>query len=643
MTGFSLKLLGGFALRSAEGEEIRIPSRKTRGLLAYLSLSGDQPVRRERLAGLLWSEKPERRARHSLTQSLSELRSSLSNFGDAPLVTTRDGVRVDTALIRVDVLRFERAIAGASTAELEEAAELYTGALLPDLTDVDPAFEAWRSACQKELEERARETLAKLAEDSDRSETRRMEYARRLLGLDPYDERAHRTLIELHARRGNRRLASQHFETCRELLERELGVSPEPETVALAMSVASASDAGGPSIAVLPFRDLSPEAADSYFVDGITDEIRGALSHFRELVVFARQSSVLSAERAAGSGSAGRDLNADYLLEGTVTKLENRVRITAALIDGRTGRQLWTERYDRVVDSLFSVLDDLVQRIVGLLVERVQEDVRKRAMGKKPADMTAYDYYLRGMHELGDFHGTKEGTARARTMFEEAVRLDPDYAGAYAGLAAAYLEEYRQGWATGPERTVTLAMQFAQRAVDIDERDSLARFVLSSAYFRLKQDFARARAQIEAAIELNPNYYWLYCYKSWFSVCTGDLEDGIYCGEEAIKRNPLLPDACLWIIGYARYLAGQYQAAVSTFTRMSHHGELVLACLAASYAQLGRLDEARRYAEEYRANCREAIGSPERWRTYLRAFLPVKDENSITRLVQGLRKAGLVD
>ncbi len=171
----------------------------------------------------------------------------------------------------------------------------------------------------------------------------------------------------------------------------------------------------------------------------------------------------------------------------------------------------------------------------------------------------------------------------------------------------------------------------------------MARLVLSSAYFRFKRDFARARAQIEAAIELNPNYYWHYCYKSWFSVCAGDFEDGIFCGEEAIKRNPLLPDSCLWFIGYAQYLAGRYQAAVSTFTRMSHHGEDVLACLAACHAQLGRSDEARHYAEEYRANCGEAMHGPESWRTYLRAFLPVKDESSITHLVQGLRKAGLVD
>ena len=649
MNPLSLYLLGGFSLRSPEGEEIRVPTRKSRALLAYLSLGGEQPVRREQLAGLLWSEKPESRARHSLTQSLSELCAATAGVS-YPLQITRDAVRLNREFMRVDVVCFEQAIADPSTCQLDEAAELCTGSFLPDLTDLDPSFDEWRGARQSKLEESARQVYARaIAEQVDDEQC--LTLAQRLLDLDPYDERAHRALMRVHANRGNRHRAKQQFDTCRELLERDLGVTPESETLVLTKALETPrkteridkTTRDKPSIAVIPFRNLSEGSDDAYFADAIVEEIRTALGHFKGVIVFAGDSSRVATDQATSSIIAAAELGVDYLLEGSVRKVGDHVRITVKLIDGRTEIQLWADRYDGILDDVFKMQNEVAQRIVGLLAREVEGDARGRAERKSPTELSAYDWYLRGMHYIRGWKETKEEVRLARDMFERAIDLDADFSTAIAGLAACCVEEFRHGWAEDPDEMGTLALEHARRAVRLDEADSFARFVLASGYFHVKRNYDLAKAQVETALELNPNDYHYYCFKAWLSTCRGDFEDGIFCGQQALIRNPLLPDMCLWSIGFAQYLAGQYDEAIGTFSRMSSHGEDVLACLAACYAQLERMELAQQSAAEYRAMAEHERRDPKSWCTYWQAFLPFEEDDALTHLVEGLRKAGLAD
>jgi tetratricopeptide (TPR) repeat protein len=173
--------------------------------------------------------------------------------------------------------------------------------------------------------------------------------------------------------------------------------------------------------------------------------------------------------------------------------------------------------------------------------------------------------------------------------------------------------------------------------------------VLSSTYFRVNQNYELASSHIKAAIELNPNHYWNYCFKCWFSTCTGDLEEGIQCGTEAIQRNPLLPDGCLYSIGFAEYLAGRYEQAIDAYGRMSHPHKEEDAVMAACFAQLGRDEEAQQAATEFRD--RMSTESPEKdpgsdreqWKKYWNDVFPLKDNAALDHFFDGLTKAGLIE
>jgi adenylate cyclase len=397
-----------------------------------------------------------------------------------------------------------------------------------------------------------------------------------------------------------------------------------------------------PSIVVLPFQNMSKDAENDYFVDGITEEITTGLSRFREIVVAARGSSILIGTQSLDTAEAASRLGVRYALDGSVRRAGARVRITARLIDGETGHQIWSERYDRDLDDIFEVQDDVAQKIVVMLAGKIEQSDRERALRKETNSLSAYECVLHGRHLFGDWHGTKDNIRRSAEMFKRAIELDPRYAAAYAGLAAAYGEEFKYGWTSTPEVAGELSIELARKAIELDEHDSYAHLVLSNAYWRVKSNFELARKQLETAIELNPNYYWNYCYGCSFLVCAGDLDISVDYANEAIRRNPLLPDGCLWTLGFTEYLARRYENAIATVGRMTTLDSANFACLAACYAQLGRDAEAKMAAEEFfECNKRSSMDIAD-WRKYWRRLFNFKDQASIDHLIEGLDKAGLV-
>jgi len=401
-----------------------------------------------------------------------------------------------------------------------------------------------------------------------------------------------------------------------------------------------------PSIAVLPFVNMSDDPEQEYFSDGITEDIITGLSRFRELFVIARGSSFVFKDQSVDVTEAANKLGAQYVLEGSVRKVGKRVRITAQLIEGTTGNHLWAETYDRVLEDIFAVQDDVAQTIISTLAGRLEEESRGRALRKTATNLSAYDYYLRGKHIWPDWRGTEDMKLQAREMFEQAAKLDPDYAAAYIGLAESYLAEFWSSWTTDRDAAGAFAFEYASKAVELDNRDSHAHLALASAYFYVKSNFELAEVEIQRALELNPNDYWNYCFKTSFSMCSGDFEESISCGNEAVRRNPFLPDGCLHGMGYSEYFAERYDNAIKTFGRLSAPGVDVQGCIAACYAQLGRDEDARAAATRFRERVKAELTSQrdwdaESWRDYWSSLFNFKAPGPLKHLLDGLRKAGL--
>jgi adenylate cyclase len=398
-----------------------------------------------------------------------------------------------------------------------------------------------------------------------------------------------------------------------------------------------------PSIGVLQFQNLSKDGDDDYFVAGITEEIMTGLSRYREIVVAALGSSILVSEQKLDAIEAAKKLGVQYILNGSVRRAGDRVRVAASLVDGDTGHQIWSEQYDHVLDDIFKVQDEVAQRIVTMLVGRIEQSDRERSLQKETDNLTAYECVLQGRYYFGDWHGSEDDVRQAREMFEKAIELDPRYATAYAGLAATYLEDFDNKWSNNPEASGNKCLELAQKANELDENDSFAHLVLSAAYWKVKSNFDLAKSQLEAAINLNPNYYWNYCYGCWFTACYGDMEASIVQAKEAIRRNPLLPDGCRYTLGFSEYLSGNYENAITTISQIAKLEPESYACLAASYAQLGRVEEAKKVAEDCVEHTEECTKSVPEWREYWANCLNFKEQDPVDHLIEGLDKAGLVN
>jgi TolB-like protein len=364
MADLNLTLFGGFEARRGSGTVVDLPGQKERALLAYLAMSPGDAHPRERLAGLLWSERGDRQARDSLKQALMRLRRCLDAAEGGALRADRQSVALEPAAVSVDVLAFEEFIRDGTINALAQAIAIYRGDLLEGIAIHDQAFENWLLVERQRLRQLLERALADLmaqALASGDPETA-ADAARRLLLLDPLSEAAYRTLMEVHATQGQTAQALKLYEALRERLRRELGVLPDPATAALHERLRLRRPAAGdappaqpeaalpeakPSIAVLPFVNLSGDPEQQYFSDGITKDIITELSRFRTLFVIARNSSFQYRDGDADVMRVGRELGVRYIVEGSVRRIGERVRISAQLIEATTGAHLWAEHYDR--------------------------------------------------------------------------------------------------------------------------------------------------------------------------------------------------------------------------------------------------------------------------------------------------------
>jgi TolB-like protein/Flp pilus assembly protein TadD len=672
MRSVEIRLLGGFEARLPGGKVVRLPTRKAGQLIACLALAPGSQAPREKLAGLLWSERADEQARASLRQALAAIRKSFQGVEPFPIAADGERIALNVEAAEVDALEFQALAEEGSAKALERAAALYRGELLEGAKVRDPAFEEWLSFERERLRGLAVRVLGRLLahQASDGRAQEAIGMAQRLLELDPLREEAHRALMRLYAEAGERGLAVRQFEGCRALLGAELGVEPEAETQALfegirkggvgvAPSKAAVVDLpkamaedpdffalpDRPSIAVLPFQNLSDDAEQEYFTDGITEDITTELSRFRDLFVISSLSSLTYREKMMPVQQVGRELGVHYVLEGGVRRAGSRIRITTQLTDASTGQHLWAERYDRDFGDIFEVQDEVTQTIVSTLAGRLEDIGRKRAMSKTKENVAAYDYVLQARGHL--FQGTKESILKARELLRKAIELDPGYATAYAWLADSYNAEYDAPWSEAPEEALSQALQTAQKAVSRDDGNSLAHLTLGAAYLSGRQ-YDLAEAQIERALALNPNEYWNYCLKGWFLALIGRSEEGIECGKRAIRCNPFASSDCRYDLGAAYYTERRYDDAIAAFHDMPEPDVPTHGFLAACCAQLGRDGEARAAMAEFKKIARTEMANypgddRDRWRAVWLRWVPYKDPANLGHLLEGLEKAGLYE
>jgi adenylate cyclase len=383
-----------------------------------------------------------------------------------------------------------------------------------------------------------------------------------------------------------------------------------------------------PSIAVLPFDNVSDDPAQAYFSDGITEDIITELSRFRDLLVIARNSSFAFKGKPVDAVEVGRRLGVRFLLEGSVRKAGERVRITAQLIDAATGTHLWAERYDRTLEDIFAVQDEVVATIAATLAGRIELAGTERAKRKPPQDLLAYDCLLRGMEHLAGYG--EDANAKARAMFERAAGLDPGYALARAYLALTiYVEEWlRTG--SGLERALALARE----AVALDGEDSRCQRILGEISLHARQ-FERADFHSERALALNPNDAHAAAYRAYILTYLGRPEEAVDWIRKAMRLNPFHPGWYWATLARALHAGDQHEEALAAYERIAVPRFFHLACMAACHGRLGHDEEARRYVE--RTLEAKADFSSGGWL----ATLPFRREEDRRRLLEEFCAAGL--
>lgn len=390
-----------------------------------------------------------------------------------------------------------------------------------------------------------------------------------------------------------------------------------------------------PSIAVLPFANLSGDRNFEYFSDGITEDITTDLSKLSGLVVIARNSAFAYKDQPLALKSVAEALGVRYVVEGSVRRTGTDLRITAKLIDSETGSHLWTERYDRQLQDVFAVQDDVTRNIVAALALTLSEKEKESVARRSTSSIEAYDLLLRGQSLYA--RSTKENNAQARELYQRAIQLDPAFGRAYAALAITHADDFRYGWSADPAISIKTAVETARHAVTVADSIPQTFGALGYVYVTNKQ-FDEGVAAAERAIALDPNNADAHTTLAYGRVYQGRPQEAIALVRKAMRLNPRYPTQYPSILGRSYYHAGQYREAIDT---LRHALELnpirtpPRLYLVLSHVALGDLDDARWEAAEILVHAPGfSVGSVDH-------TLPVADSNELARMKDDLRRAGL--
>lgn len=476
---FSLSLLGRVQLAGPEGP-VDLPNKKLAGLLAYLACTAPRAQQREKLSALLWGSHFDAQAKQNLRQALFRLRKVV---GPDALQGDGDIVVLSAAAVACDVNRFEELIGAGTSKALTEAADLYRGRFMDDIAVSEEGWTQWLMEERQRLEDLALGALVRLGEQELAAgrPVAALKAAQRAVTLNTMREDAHRVILQALAASGRRAEALKHYDDLIVLLKRELNTDPDAATKALVTELRNGQLAvkisrikeidssvlplpDRPSIAVLPFANMSSDPEQDYFADGIVEDILTTLSRESWLFVIARNSSFAYKGRMVDVKQVGRELGVRYVVEGSVRKAGNRVRITAQLIEAGTNAHIWAERYERDLSDIFALQDEITQKVVAAIAPSVRALEIRRSQAKPTENLHAYDFLLRALPEI--HLQTAQSAKRADALLRKAIELDPGYPDALGMLADIISTRTVNGWHENLWRGMEEALEMSRRALE---------------------------------------------------------------------------------------------------------------------------------------------------------------------------------
>jgi TolB-like protein/class 3 adenylate cyclase/Tfp pilus assembly protein PilF len=393
-----------------------------------------------------------------------------------------------------------------------------------------------------------------------------------------------------------------------------------------------------PSIAVLPFDNLSGDREQEYFADGIVEEIITALSRFRGLFVIARNSSFAYKGRAVDVKQVGRELGVRYILEGSVRKGGSKLRITGQLIDSATGAHLWADRFEGTLEDVFDLQDQVTANVIGAISPKLEEAEIDRAKRKPTESLDAYDYYLRGLAVAEEI--TKEANEEALRMFKKAIERDPDFVLAYARAAHCYVYRKANGWMLDRAQETAEASWLARRAVAMGRGDAVALCYGALALTYVTGDIENGAAFANEAVALNPNLAAGWSVSGWIKLCLGEVDVAIQHTERAMRLSPL--DRGIFLFrgfrALAHFCAGRYNEGAlwaESALRDQPQSAFAMRVAAASHAMAGRTDDAERLMAQLRQ-----VDPQLRISNFGGIISPLQPEHR-AKYIEGLRLAGL--
>ena len=631
-----LKLRGRPAVFSGRGTRLRFPTRKALALFICLARAGAAGAARDRLAELLWPDRPDADSRRALRGTLHEMRRALGAEAGRLLRQTRERVALAPDLIATDAEDVDAAPAGPK----DQATDFLVG-----LEIGTPGFDQWCA------EERARLHEAALRAAADRMEAAlaagrfaaAQAAAERLRALDPLSEAGCRGLMRALSGLGRRADALRCHAAFRDRLAEELDTAPEGATDRLAAHVRQADvrlpraalpRPDRPSLVVMPLADMTG-GSQAHMVDGLTADIRTGLARDRALFVVAGESAEAYRGTALGAAEIAGELGVRYLIGGRVRLDEDRLRLDVELTDGLRNTVVWSARYDRPRGAILSVQDEVVGEVVATLRGYkgvLQRNEARSAEAASPGELSAHDHMMRGMLLKEKF--LKHEMRAARDHFETALALAPGSAAAHGWLAWTWFFEVYLGWADDTAEALARTRAHAEAAVEGDPDLDFAHWALGAAHLG-EGDNAGALACFDRALALNPNNSDALANCAWPLMFEGRADEAVARLRQAMRLNPFYPDWYLWGLGMAEYLRGDFAAACDALGRMAQPNAQSLAFHVAALRQMGEPSRAHALARGLHALAPGSTAAD------LVAPLGFRESGVRDRLTEALRAAGM--
>lgn len=615
-----LNIIGAFSA-SVNGHEIGL-GRKAQALLGYMMLSSARQLPRTKLVGLLWSEKEDPLAKGSLRQSLSQIQRELKTHGCPHFHADQMHVALDIEQVACDLTEIvadaERGIVHPTLL----AHERLTDGILDDLENVDPAFSDWLAETRPLIHERLIDALTRLLPDEGQTDITVIAEAaaKAIYRLDSENERAVRVLIRSHIASGSIGAALAVYARLWRQLEDTYDIEPhkltqdliaglrqqQPEIVTRPVAAPAAAPVLGlagfaasrPSVAVLPFRALSP-TLEPQFTIGIVDSVVQALSSLKELFVISRGSTMISLSQTPDLRAIGRDLNAQYLLHGSIQRAGDQIRISTELVAAETVEVVRADRLSGTAADVFDLQDRIAVEVIRSLAPQVRDRELHRAMQKRPDDLDAYQLSLVGYDQM--FSPDYTTFVTARTNFERAHILSPDWAPPLSYSAIWHMQRVARGWSANAPNELDTARALAERALERNSADPLANAVGGYTLSQCKHDHAGALKQLDRAIEITPNLAIAFAYRAAVHVRCERYGDALSDAAINLRLSPR--DRHAWfaemVSAQAYFAMNDLNPAIENASRVAAllpSNQVNLRILVAALVESGRLDDAQTFA-----------------------------------------------